>query len=427
VLVVGSFLRKDHPLIAQRLRQSAKRGAKITFLHSAGDDQFIQLAGQAIVRPSHLPSMLAQVVKSVSAKKNIVIETLNADATFAELAVSAEAEQIAQSLVSGRNTGIMLGNFAQQHPQAATLHALAHQLANLLGGKLGFLGEAANSLGAYVVKAMPQTGNLTAETMLIQPRRAYVLLGVEPELDCANGMQALTALSQAASVIVLSPFKSKAALGYADVLLPISPFTETSGTFVNCEGRVQSFYAAVKPLAETRPAWKVLRVLANLLDIPGFDFNSSEEIKVEALGLDRGESSEFVSGLDNGVSDITVNLMPDMSATSIERVADVPIHFADMLARYAPSLQKTKDAAIPVAHMNNAMLARFGIVSGDLVKLGAGETADTVKNAASHGISAMMRTELDVNLPDNTVRIASGHSTTVAVGQMFTTLNVEKA
>jgi NADH-quinone oxidoreductase subunit G len=105
----------------------------------------------------------------------------------------------------------------------------------------------------------------------------------------------------------------------------------------------------------------------------------------------------------------------------------VPIHFADMLARYAPSLQKTKDAAIPVAHMNNAMLARFGIVSGDLVKLGAGETADTVKNAASHGISAMMRTELDVNLPDNTVRIASGHSTTVAVGQMFTTLNVEKA
>jgi NADH-quinone oxidoreductase subunit G len=323
----------------------------------------------------------------------------------------------------------MLGNFAQQHPQAATLHALAHQLASLLGGELGFLGEAANSLGAYVAKAVPQTGGLAAETMLAKPRRAYVLLGVEPELDCADGMQALAALSQAASVIVLSPFKSKAALGYADVLLPVSPFAETSGTFINCEGRVQSFYAAVKPLAETRPAWKVLRVLANLLDIPGFDYSSSDEIKAEALGLANGEVLEFVSGLDNGISGVTVNLISDIasSSSSIERVADVPIHFADMLARYAPSLQKTKDAAIPVAHMNGVMLARFGIASGDLVKLGAGDTANATKISANHDLSVTLRAELDASLPDNVVRIASGHPATVAVGPMFTTLRVEKA
>jgi NADH-quinone oxidoreductase subunit G len=429
VLIIGSFLRKDHPLIAQRLRQSAKRGAKITLLHSAGDDQLIKLAGQSTVPPSQLPSMLAQVVKAVCAKKNVAIETMDTDATFAELMVSVEAEQIAQSLVSGRNTGIMLGNFAQQHPQAATLHALAHQLASLLGGELGFLGEAANSLGAYVAKAVPQTGGLAAETMLAKPRRAYVLLGVEPELDCADGMQALAALSQAASVIVLSPFKSKAALGYADVLLPVSPFAETSGTFINCEGRVQSFYAAVKPLAETRPAWKVLRVLANLLDIPGFDYSSSDEIKAEALGLANGEVLEFVSGLDNGISGVTVNLISDIasSSSSIERVADVPIHFADMLARYAPSLQKTKDAAIPVAHMNGVMLARFGIASGDLVKLGAGDTANATKISANHDLSVTLRAELDASLPDNVVRIASGHPATVAVGPMFTTLRVEKA
>ncbi|TBR15319.1 MAG: NADH-quinone oxidoreductase subunit G [Rugosibacter sp.] len=440
VLVVGSFLRKDHPLIAQRLRQSAKRGAQITLLHSAGDDQFIKLAGQAIVPPSRLPSMLAQVVKAVCAKKGVAIETSDTDGAFAELTVSAEAEQIAQSLVSGRNTGILLGNFAQQHPQAAALHALANQLASLLGGRLGFLGEAANSLGAYVAKAVPQAGGLSAEAMLAQPRRAYVLLGVEPELDCAHGMQALAALSQAASVIVLSPFKSKAALGYADVLLPVSPFAETAGTFINCEGRVQSFYAAIKPLAETRPAWKVLRVLANLLDLPGFDYSSSEEIKAEALNLAQGESLEFVSGLDNGVSGISFHLPLANPATTqavplTERVADVPIHFADMLVRYAPALQKTKDAAIPVARMNSVTLARLGIASSGRVKVmrsgihsdGAGDTVDTTKNSASHDIAAMMHAELDANLPDNVIRIATGHATTVAVGPMFTTLRVEKA
>ncbi len=444
VLVVGSFLRKDHPLIAQRLRQSAKRGAQITFLHSTGDDQLIQLAGQVVVRPSQLPSMLAQVVKSVSAKKNIAIEALDADAAYAELAISAEAEQIAQSLVSGRNTGILLGNFAQQHPQAAMLHALAHQLAILIGGKLGFLGEAANSLGAYVAKALPQAGGLTADAMFSQPRRAYILLGVEPELDCAYGMQALTTLSQAASVIVLSPFKSKTALGYADVLLPVSPFTETSGTFINCEGRVQGFYAAVKPLAETRPAWKVLRVLANLLDIPGFNYSSSEEVKAEALGI-TGGGAEFISGLDNGVSGIAINLgsEPDtIDTTSLERVADVPIHFSDMLVRYAPSLQKTKDSAIPMAHMNGAMLARFGIARGDLVRLSADGTtalqgfraksdlldvAEGVRDSASQGMSATLYTELDANLPDNVVRIASGHINTVSAGPMFTLLRVAKA
>ncbi len=408
VLVVGSFLRKDHPLIAQRLRQSAKRGAQISILHSADDDLLIALAARAIAAPSQLPAVLGQVLKAVCALKGVA-----ADAALAGLKVSAEAQAIAQSLVSGTEggSGILLGNFAQQHPRAATLQALAGQLAAALGGRTGFLGEAANSVGGFVAKATPATtgAGLDAAAMLKDPRQAYLVLGAEPELDCADGALALAALKQAAAVVVLSPFKSVAMLDYAVVLLPVSPFAETSGTFVNTEGRVQSFHAAAKPLGETRPAWKVLRVLGNLLAQPGFDYNSSDEVRAEVLG----GKPDFVAGLDNGVAGVTLNLA---AADALERVADVPIHFADPLARRAPALQLAADSVAPAARMNAATLAKAGVAAGDKVRVGAGGTAGVTLSA-----------QLDAGLPDGVVRVAAAHADSVALGAMFSALSVEKA
>jgi len=404
VLVVGSFLRKDHPLLAQRLRQSAKRGAQVSVLHSADDDLLIKLAARAIAAPSQLPAVLGQIVKAV-----VQIKGATVDAALAGVTVSADAQAIAQSLASGSKAGILLGNFAQQHPQAATLHALGRQLAAALGGSFGFLGEAANSVGGYVAKAVPGAGGLNAAAMLKDPRQAYVVVGAEPELDCADGAQALATLGKAAAVVVLTPFKSQAMLDYAAVLLPVSPFAETSGTFVNTEGRAQSFYAAAKPQGEARPAWKVLRVLGNLLDLAGFGYESSEDVRAEVLGAQTG----FVAGLDNGIDGVALNL--GASAGGIERVADVPIHFADSLARRAPALQKTADAAAPAARMNAATLAKFGLTSGDKAKLGSG--AATVTLAA----------QLDAGLPDGTVRVAAAHADTVALGAMSAVLSVEKA
>jgi NADH-quinone oxidoreductase subunit G len=407
VLVVGSFLRKDHPLIAQRLRQSAKRGAQVSVLHSADDDLLIKLAARAIAAPSHLPAVLAQVVKAVCQIKGVA-----ADAALAGVTISAEAQAIAQSLASGSNTGVFLGNFAQQHPQAATLQSLGQQLASALGGSVGFLGEAANSVGGYVAKAVPGVSGLNASAMLKDLRQAYVVVGAEAELDCADGAQALAALGKAAVTVVLTPFKSQAMLDYAAVLLPVSPFSETSGTFVNTEGRVQSFYAATKPLGDARPAWKVLRVLGNLLQVAGFEYNSSEDVRAEAL---RGQP-EFVSGLDNGINGVALNLTT--SAGGLERVADVPIHFADPLVRRAPALQQAADSAAPSARMNAATLNKLGVAAGDKlkVKVGAGGTA-TVTLAA----------ELDAGLPDGTVRVAAAHADTLALGAMSAVLSVEKA
>ncbi|MFN3884994.1 MAG: NADH-quinone oxidoreductase subunit NuoG, partial [Rhodocyclaceae bacterium] len=404
VLVVGSFLRKDHPLIAQRLRQSAKKGAQISLLHSADDELFIKLFAKEIAAPARLPALLAEVVKAVAE-----LEQAALGEEFAEIGAGETARKIAASLVSGTNVGILLGNFAQQHPQAATLHRLAQRLAALLGAKFGFLGEAANSVGGYLAGAFPQQGGMNAARLVAEPRHGYLLVGAEPELDCADGAAALAALRQAASVIVLAPFKSPAALDYADCLLPVAPFTETSGTFVNTEGRAQSFHAVCKPLGETRPAWKVLRVLGNLLELSGFEYDGSEQVRDELLG----GKVEFVSGLDNAAQPGAFDFATAIAG--LQRIADVPIHFADPLVRRAPSLQATHDAATPTARMNAATLAKLGLTAGAKVNVGAGKTA------------SLLSVELDPGVPDDCVRIAAAHATTVAVGPLFGTLKLERA
>ena len=406
VLVVGAFLRKDQPLIAQRLRQAAKRGAQVSVLHVADDDQLIKLAARSIAAPSQLPEKLAEIVKAAAQAKGAVV-----DAALANVIVAPESARIAESLLSGGNVAVFLGNCAEQHAQAATLQALAQQLATLSGGRFGFLGEAANSVGGYAAKALPQSGGRNAARLLSEPRQAYLVVGAEAELDCADGAAALAAFKGAKTVVVLSPFKSAAALAYADVLLPVSPFSETSGTFVNTEGRVQSFYAVVKPLGETRPAWKVLRVLGNLLDVAGFDYNSSEEVRAEALA--GSVDGEFVTGLDNRLNGVSVTL--PVTGQEIERIADVPIYFADPLSRRAPSLQRTADAAAPVASLNSAMLARLGIAAGASIR---------VRSASGE---VVLPTAVDDGLPAQTVRVVAGHAATINLGALNGVVNVERA
>jgi len=407
VLVIGSFLRKDHPLIAQRLRQSAKRGTQVSVLHSTDDNLLLKLFARAIAAPSQLPDLLAQVVKFAAEQKGVAL-----DASVAGVSVSSTAQQIAASLLSGTNGAIFLGNFAQQHAQASTLHVLTQQLASITGARFGYLGEAANSVGAYIANAVPNGSGQNAAQMLATPLKGYLLLHAEPELDCANPQQAIASLKQAATVVVLSSFKSQAALEYADVLLPISPFSETSGTFVNTEGRVQSFNAVVKPLGDTRPAWKVLRVLGNLLSLPGFEQNSSEDVRAEALMVE--SKSEFiVDRLNNQVNGVALTLAT--TRRGLERIADIPIYFADALVRRAASLQKTRDAAVPTARMNAETLAKLGVAAGQQVRVkqGAGE--------------AMLAAEFDAALPDGCVRVAAAHALTTKLGPLSGELGVERA
>jgi NADH-quinone oxidoreductase subunit G len=402
-LVIGSFLRKDHPLFAQRLRQAAKRGAQVHSLHAAHDDWLMPLASRRAVAPSAWVQALAEVAAAV-AQATGQQPPLPAAATEA-------AQALAASLLSGQNATVLLGTSAAHHPQARTLLALAQWIATACGARCGYLGEAGNIVGAQLVGALPGPGGLHAGHMLTQPMKALLLLNCEPLLDSANAAATRTALAASGLVVALTPFRDVAA-DVADVMLPIAPFTETGGSFVNAEGRLQSFHGVVKPLGDTRPAWKVLRVLGNLLDLQGFDFETVESVTAAALG----EPAALASRLNNTAALDALALAQQPAAVSgptLERVADVPIYCTDAMVRRAASLQLTADARAPEVGVPTVLWRQLQLQPGAKVMVGQGEAA------------VVLPAREDANLAANAVRIAAGHPSTVGLGALFGPVTLE--
>jgi NADH-quinone oxidoreductase subunit G len=244
--------------------------------------------------------------------------------------------------------------------------------------------------------------------MLAQPRRALLLLNVEPVLDMADPQAAHVALRQASMIVALTSFKDAAVEG-ADVLLPIAPFTETSGTFVNAEGRVQGFHGVVKPLGDSRPAWKVLRVLGNMLGLPGFDFENTEQVRATALG----DESTLAQRLSN-VSTAAVDSAAVSAGSGLQRVADVPIYATDALVRRAPALQHTADARPPQVGVNAAMWAELGLKPGDRVRVRQGEA------------SAVLPVRVEPTLAWGCARVPAGHADTAGLAAMTGSLTLER-
>jgi NADH-quinone oxidoreductase subunit G len=404
VLVVGSTLRKEHPLIAHRLRQATKRRSQLNLINPVDDDLLMAVANKAIVAPMGMADMLAQVVKAAAEKKGAQVPEPARGAT-----VSDAAQRIATSLAEGKNAAVFLGNLAQHHPQAALLHALAQALAEVTGAKLGILSEAANSVGGYLARALPlpTAPGMNAARMLAQPRKAYLLLGVEAELDTHDPQQAVAAMKSAELVVAMSPYQHRAT-EYAHVLLPVAPFTETAGTFVNTEGTVQSFQGVVRPLGETRPAWKVLRVLGNLLGVAGFEQDSADDVKREAL------ADGNLSGKLNNRIEVSASALSPLASGGISRIAEVPIYAADALVRRSRSLQLTRDAAPPVAWMSRALYEQLGLREGDdlRVRQGAGE--------------ALVACAIDDKLPAGCIRLAAARPETATLGAMFGAVTAER-
>jgi NADH-quinone oxidoreductase subunit G len=395
--VIGSFLRKDHPLFALRLRQSARQGGLVMSLHAAHDDWAMPLAASITAAPQDWAQALADVAGYIA--------SANAVAAPAQAQVNEHAERVAQALMSGEHKALLLGNAAAQHPQAATLLALSQWIAAQTGASVGYLTADANTVGAQLVKAMPGAGGLNAGQMLSRPMKALLLLDVEPTFDAADSATAQTALAGSGLVVALTSFKD-AVLDHADVLLPIAAFTETAGSFVNAEGRVQSFHGVVQPVGESRPAWKVLRVLGNLLDLPGFKQESAEQVRDEALG----DLSSVASRLDNSCA---ASMVAQASAPGLQRLADVPIYAADALVRRAASLQRTADAKAPVASLPSALWQQLGLHAGDLVRVSQGTA------------SVLLPAQQDASLAVNVVRVPAGHIDTAALGAMFGAITVE--
>ena len=402
-LVIGASLRKDQPLLASRLRQAVKKGARVALIGTGGEDLLMPVAARIDVAPSGWAAALAGVASAVAAAKGVA-----APAGTDGIDGGDVAKSVADALLSGERRAVFLGNEAVRHPQFSALHALAQWIATETGATLGFLTEAANTVGGYIAEALPLQDGANAQAMFDTPRRAYVVLNAEPEFDTADARKAMAALQQAGTVVVLSPFRSEAAMQYADVILPITPFTETAGTFVNAEGRAQSFNGVVRALGEARPGWKVLRVLGNLLSVPGFDFDTAEAVRDAAL-------VKLAPAQLNNATDAAIRVTA-AAANGIERIADVPIYHADPIVRRADSLQLTAAArrAMTVG-LSSELFAKLGVQAGDPVRV----TQD--------GASVVLPAALEKTLPANAVRVPAATVAAATLGALFGNVTVEKA
>ena len=319
---------------------------------------------------------------------------------------AAGMEKIADSLLAGGKKAVFLGALALRHEQASLLHRAAEWIAAQTGAVLGCLTEGANATGAMLAGACPgPASGVSMNDIASDSSKAFLLLHTEPELEAANPPRMMAALKQAEMVVAISPFKQS--MDYADVLLPVAAFAETAGTFVSFEGRVQSFGAVAAPAGQARPAWKVLRVLGNFLELDGFGYDSADDIRQECLA---GRRPEMVLNNISGEAPLFVS----QEAASCRRVADVPLYFSDVLVRRAPSLQKTAAAKSPVVYLPETLFDKLELADGEKVRV-VQPDGETVLPAYC-----------DKTLAVGTVRLATGHAATAMLGPLDGEIRVER-
>ena len=406
VFVIGSHLRKDQPLLAARMRTATKRGLQVYRLDAGGNDWLMPIAAHLHSAPAEWVKQLSEIATALAKAKSLTLPTgLQASS------VSAAAQHIADQLLAGANSekqAIFLGALAIAHPNASDLHVLAEFIAQHTSACLGFLGEGGNAVGAQAVGAT-QGNQGSVDSLLQSNARAYVLMNIEPLMDLPNPQQTRAALTKADTVIALSAFTSPDLLELADVILPITPYTETVGTYVNMAGQLQTIQPAVRPLADARPAWKVLRAMGSLLNLDGFLYNLPEEVYADALAkpLEHSLSNSFTANAQI--------LNKNILSGSIQRLADQAIYASDAIVRRAPSLQLTRDAKTAnQIGLGESLFNQLGLKEGDLVAIS--QEGKTIEAAVT----------LQPGLAAGVVRIAVGTNMSAQLGSMFGEVTVAK-
>jgi NADH-quinone oxidoreductase subunit G len=411
VFIVGSQLRAEQPLIAQRIRQAVRHGAEVNTLNAWAEPLLMPVHNSVVASPLDWDAFLQTLVDLAAGAK--AKTKAAADQSFL-----AQAQAVLQSLSSapgaGAKTAILAGAGLLGHPQAALLLSRLQKLASALGAHLGVLPSGANGLGGYLAHAVPSQGGLNTAQMFDAPIAAYVLLNVEPALDLPFAPQAVKTLKDSLGVVALTSYRS-AVEDLASVMLPIAPFTETSGSFVNLEGRLQTFQAVVPPEGQTRPGWKVLRVLGNLLGLEGFSFTDSEQVRRQVLP--DAKDGQLVSGLEfqfvppAGASHHN-DLKAQAATAPLYRVSDIPIYLTDPIVRRAKSLLQTRQSAVPKAWFHPADLPSMGLAPG-------------MTCAARQGsVEALFEVGADASLAPGLMRLSTGHPAAVALNIAFGPLQV---
>ncbi|MDQ2994579.1 MAG: NADH-quinone oxidoreductase subunit NuoG [Pseudomonadota bacterium] len=388
IFLVGADLRREQPIANLRVRKASLNGGMVMRLGVINHDVNFDLAEDMLTSVDQLVEELTTVANG----------------------------KIAAQLKQAENAVIIVGALALQHPQASEIIALSKSLAETTGAKLAIMTDGANSAGAWLAGAVPhrqaageavaQSG-LDAQAMMKQPRAAYLLMNVEPEHDVAAPAETLRALAAADLVVCFTPYMSEHQADYAHVLLPIAPFTETDGTFVNVEQRWQSFKAASLPFGEVRPGWKVLRVLANLLELPGYDFTCSSQIRDEVKQL-----VEHAQPLQSSVS--PTSNKTQASSSALTAILTWPMYCHDVITRRAAALQATLSDQQKSLRVNSRTAEANGVVAGERI-------------VAQHGHAKIaMRIDIDDAVPDNSVLIPMGLRETAGFGAAFAEITLQR-
>ncbi|MEE8119222.1 MAG: NADH-quinone oxidoreductase subunit NuoG [Gammaproteobacteria bacterium] len=418
ILVIGSATRKEVPIFAHKLRKAALAGCEVSLLNPYHSELFFDVHVDHAVPAQSLINTAAGILKSVlEVAQKSAPKTL--ELTLAKAETSDSSKRIAESLVKADRSAVILGVLAESLPDYANLRAISTAIADAVGAVPGCLTHGSNSAGGWLTGAVPhrdagggttENSGMTAGEMFTKPLDVYLLLNLEAELDAWNGKQAVSALRSANSTIVLTTFVTDAMKDYADVLLPIGGFGETAGSFINLEGKVQSFTGASEPFAESRPAWKVLRVIGNALDLDGFDFLSQEEVlqaALDAIGEFKTERPKIP------VRDISVNGKDN--SNGMYRMSGFGLYSGDMLVRRALPLQATRDASdARKVSLSREDADRIGVRDNDKVLLKSG------------GVSVKFSVRVDDNQVTGNVWVTSGYDEGTNFDGRFGEVQVER-
>ncbi len=415
LLLVGSNIRKDQPMIAHRIRKATKQHAQVMVVNTCDYDLNFPKSAEIICNPAQTVSELAAILKALNDKSSETTMESGLEKLIKQVSVEQHHIEIAETLLKAENAAVMVGTQAIYQAEYSVLTALATQIAQLSHAHISILTEGCNSSGAWMAGCIPhrlEAGQkstdigLNALEMTTTGRNAFFLVGVEPELDCIAAAQALIQMDDADFVVSMTAYSSDAMKNYADVMLPIAPFTETSGTYVNIEGIWQSFNGSVTPLAESRPAWKVLRVLGNLFELSGFDYISSEEVR-----------DELKNKVDSASVDVTWQNPKTLPSSNgaLMRIAYAAIYDIDSMVRRSNALRKTQDA-VPAAFYINSNTAEKNKLNDD-------EKAVLQQN----NLEVILPVVIDDGIPDNCVLTPIGMEATNGLSQITGSVELRKA
>lgn len=404
LLLIGSNLRKEQPLLSTRLLQLVKQGGQVFALNTA-DFAFNHPVTQWVASPAEVQQQLAELVSALLELSDVELD----DATsrlFQPIEARKAVTELAQRLLAGERIAVVLGSLASSWPNYQQVEALAELVATLSGGSFGVLTYGANAAGAWQAGFVPKTtdanAGLSAVEMLANPLAAYILLGLEPELDAANPAQALASLTQADFVLSLSSFLTPTIESYAQVILPLATFAETDGSYVNCLGLEQSFEAAIHPVFDAKPGWKILRVLANMLDLAGFDYENLTQVRAELGSFQQPPRLRLPVSL----------AQPDPEA--LYRSGEWPLYQLDPLVRRAQALQQTQQAQNAQLRMNPATANKLGLREGQQVI------------ARQQTQQVRLPVQLEPGLPDNAVAFDAGLAQGSALLSLYAPLVLDK-